>query len=387
MAPRWLFLCLSLTLSACRCVSFDGAVFHCDEGGGCPEGQRCAVDPEPEAGFCIPLGVSPDGGPLPEGVRVLDLVFSNQNNAALDGFVVLVALDSATIDYALVPNPSTDLRFYDPDTNQDLPFQIDTWNPGGESTLWVKVPNIAANSTTDRITLLWGVGAGGQEDPTGHTVFDAWTAVWHLGSGPVANAARAQHAGTRTGGTSDKGKVGGALRWTGPGDQRVTFDSAATLFDGWGAFSLELWIRPDYASVAALGTEGGVLDKGGGLNLGRVFRSNQQAVLQVDMHFTVSPNDSFLGTDLPLQAWTWVVYDFDGQNLVLYVDGVEAARDIYSAVTTLRRGNNPFYLGDNSNALLGALDEVRIAQSSHTADWVRAQHLSMTRAFIRFEPR
>lgn len=383
---RSFLVCLSLLLSSCRCVTFDGAVFRCDETGGCPAGQRCAQPTEPEAGFCIPLNDGVDGG-LPPGVRAVDLVFANQNNGALDGFVVLVALEGATTEAALVANPSTDLRFYDPDTQQNLPFQIDTWNPAGESLLWVLVPNIAANSATDRITLYFGEGAGGQEDPTGHTVFGDYSAVWHLGPGAVSNSANAQFTGTRIGGTTDQGRVGNALRWSGTGDQRVTFDNGAALFDSWGPFSLELWIRPDYASLSALNAEAGVLDKGGGLNLGRVFRANPDAVFQVDMHFRVPPNDSYLGTAVALQQWTWLVYDFDGLNLVLYVNGVEDGRDIYSATTTLRSGTNPFFLGDRSTPLQGAIDEVRIAQRSHDASWMRAQYLSMTRAFVAFQPR
>jgi hypothetical protein len=41
-----------------------------------------------------------------------------------------------------------------------------------------------------------------------------------------------------------------------------------------------------------------------------------------------------------------------------------------------------FYIGSPSQSFAGMLDELRISQIARSLDWIRAQHLSMTRAFV-----
>ena len=107
---------------------------------------------------------------------------------------------------------------------------------------------------------------------------------------------------------------------------------------------------------------------------------------QVDMHFTGSGNDTYQSTKLALHAWTYIAYTFDGQTLTMYADGKEVAVDSFGTVTMLP-GRSPFYLGDTNGPIDGTIDEVRISRSARSADWVRAQHRSMTRRFISFSPR
>jgi hypothetical protein len=99
----------------------------------------------------------------PSGYNHLKLAFAGYTNGmTLTNFPVLIRL-SATVpgfSYAQFVSPSTgaDLRFTD--TNGfEIPFEIDQWNPAGESLVWVQVPYLS--STNDYITAYWGNAADG----------------------------------------------------------------------------------------------------------------------------------------------------------------------------------------------------------------------------------
>ena len=72
------------------------------------------------------------------------LTIDNTGLSALTDFPVLVVLDGTRIRYSTT---GADLRFTDTSATP-LPYEIETWNPAGTSYVWVKVPTIAAGTTT-----------------------------------------------------------------------------------------------------------------------------------------------------------------------------------------------------------------------------------------------
>ena len=112
------------------------------------------------------------------------------NNAAqtenLDNFPVLIVLDPSNIDYGLIEPNGADLRFVDADDATLLSHEIESWNPGGTSYVWVRVPRIDGSSSTDFIYLYYDkTGALDAQDPPG--VWSAgYLAVWHLDDQPIA---------------------------------------------------------------------------------------------------------------------------------------------------------------------------------------------------------
>src|SRR4029077_6186856 len=57
---------------------------------------------------------------------------------------------------------------------RELPFEIDQWNPAGESLVWVQVPSLTAS--TDYITALWGNTADSAMPPC-NTNGAAWSTL------------------------------------------------------------------------------------------------------------------------------------------------------------------------------------------------------------------
>jgi hypothetical protein len=83
--------------------------------------------------------------------------------------------------YGQMSNGSNDLRFTDVSKLTNLNYEIDTWNPGGNSTLWLNVP-LLANSNTS-VYAFWGnENATVPASQTNGSVWDTnvFVAVWHL---------------------------------------------------------------------------------------------------------------------------------------------------------------------------------------------------------------
>src|SRR5206468_1852640 len=69
------------------------------------------------------------------------------------------------------------LRFHDETTDTDLAFEIDHWDPSGESDVWVRVPLIHARSIADRVLVFYGADAAGIDAPA--SVWSDYDLVFH----------------------------------------------------------------------------------------------------------------------------------------------------------------------------------------------------------------
>ncbi|MCB0127370.1 MAG: DUF2341 domain-containing protein, partial [Caldilineaceae bacterium] len=98
----------------------------------------------------------------------------------LDNFPVLFALDATRIDYAQTQGAGQDLLFVDADNQTVLPHEIELWDSGNTSYVWVKVPRIDALSTTDFVWMYYGnAGAADSQQPPSVWSED-YAGVWHL---------------------------------------------------------------------------------------------------------------------------------------------------------------------------------------------------------------
>jgi hypothetical protein len=90
------------------------------------------------------------------------------------------------------------------------------------------------------------------------------------------------------------------------------------------------------------------------------------------------------GIDLDT-AWHWVGASVAGSTGRMYVDGVDRTTD--ASLTALVAGSQSLRIGrESAEFFLGRIDEVRIAPVARSADWMAAQHLSMSDAFVAFGP-
>ncbi|MEM7393885.1 MAG: DUF2341 domain-containing protein, partial [Verrucomicrobiota bacterium] len=187
--------------------------------------------------------------------------FSNYDRVqTLTNFPVLVRFDpTLTNVYSGMASPTGgDLRFTDAGLINELNFEIDTWNPAGQSFVWVQVPALSSN---DCIIAYWG-------NPTdtnlpayavdGSTWSEGFVAVHHL------SESNGTSAGDSTANTLDgnlvnmagteweTGNTGNGLRFDGT-DDHYTMAHISALFPA-NAATMNVWVKLDVATPVANNT-------------------------------------------------------------------------------------------------------------------------------------
>ena len=295
----------------------------------------------------------------------------------LINFPVLVRLDSSRIDYSQTSAQGEDLRFVDADGTL-LAYEIESWNPGGTSIVWVRVPRIDANSDSDYIWLYYGNPAAAEgQDPA--AVWDAtFAGVWHF-NGDLLDSTTNLNDGTDFGSTAASGQFAGARSFDGI-DSYIDVDTDPSL-EITGQLTLEAWIKivdPDQAGAPRV--------------LSKKFNWND-----FGYNLEYKPGDNNLtsvgsgpdwaradGIDLDTN-WHYVAAAIDGATGAMFVDGIDLTTD--SSISPLAANDQPLNIGRRGNGgdyFRGSIDEVRISNVARSADWMAAQYLSMTDTFITF---
>ena len=122
---------------------------------------------------------SVDGPAAPTSPRrlVIDSTASNTLSASR----LYVSLDASTVDYAMVTDPTTQLRFHDETANVDLQFEVNRWNPAGESGVWVKLDSVPPGMLTSTM-MYFGPSANGISKPEQVWGGRASSSTWSRGS-------------------------------------------------------------------------------------------------------------------------------------------------------------------------------------------------------------
>ena len=311
-------------------------------------------------------------------------------SSTLTDFPVLVRLSNATIGgfrYVDFRKPNGgDLRFSDEAGNL-LAHEIDTWDPSGESTVWVKVPSLTAAT---RITAHYGCARPVHAlDPKG-VWSNGYAGVWHLGEGAPTLA---ESSGNSTGFSSSNGAgigygangiVSGAVDFgdTG-GGRRLDADDHDAL-DGFDAFTVETWMYQTRRVTSG--------DRAVGLLAKRNKYDDQMSYYINDngsnLVFSVT-SDGLHGTRKAaellapaLGMWQHVAFVYDsaaasGQCFKGYLEGLFAKAGGQSAGRVFA-GAGGLHLGclglDDNRNFPGRIDEVRISRVARSADWVKASH-------------
>ncbi len=92
----------------------------------------------------------------------------NDGNA-LANYQILITLSPATFDYAEVNPDGSDLRFTDGTKTVFYDYWIETWNPSGDSTIWVKIPSILSGTA---LMYMWYGNSGAVSQSNGSATFD-----------------------------------------------------------------------------------------------------------------------------------------------------------------------------------------------------------------------
>jgi hypothetical protein len=315
------------------------------------------------------------------------LTFDNTAQvSSFEDFKVLVMLDASRVDYSHFEVGGADLRFVDGVTETPIHHEIETWNPAGKSMIWVEVPRIDGGSDTDYLYMYYGNG-GASASGASEQVWDSdFRGVWHLHDDFTDSTINVND-GQNNGSLDAIGVIGDCQEFAGSEFIRIPETASLKIT---GDLTLEAWV---YKPVVDDMT---IVSKHRGPGNLRSFR--------MGVDWTVVPNGPYVnlsetGSYDPaggflehpgseaVDTWQYVAGVHAGSTILLYVDGVLVAQNLASFPTLFDNSENVIIGAEQDGAanwFTGFIDEVRISASARSADWIAAQHQSMTDSFVNY---
>ena len=305
----------------------------------------------------------------------------------LADFPVLVRISESRIQgfsYALCAPGGADISFSsDESGNNRLPFEIDTWNPDGESLVWVKIPSLA-NGTKFYL-------AFSDTSPAANTPASTWKAdysgVWHMreaaGTCTNSTAYGATYNAVPMGNTANSVVfAGGAV-----GAGRTTATAAAK-----GYLSVANYNAIAYGDTF---TVSGWVRLTGCTAYPRLFsRKNSHTDAngwEIEMNSGSTVNFAARGASatsasgaLPQTKdnWVHVALVYNGTSLTVYGNGAKVSST--TSISPATDNGLPMSIGCNANGsetyAQGAFDECRLMDGSASADWVAAEYNQVANA-------
>ena len=324
----------------------------------------------------------------------------------LTDFPVLVRISEARIAFPIyarckVPDGG-DLRFSDA-SGALLSSEVECWNPGGESLVWVKVPSLNADTVI--------TGHFGCSSPDAVTPSDVWSngflGVWHLGAEGSSDQPDSVAGGNSfklitdyadgvRAGTNGVAGLAAAFHQRDDGYGAYRISDTAKKYCGFSKFTVEYWTYQDDHDVGKT-----IGDK----DLRVLFKANAWSAYEAKangkMGFSIrltsdSGTDKYINPDNnaakpPRAAWNHTVTIFDGTDAGSSGGDTTHNRAVYlngNSLTTTATADSPgemiqntstLYLGNNSgtDSYHGIIDEVRLSTVTRSADWVKATYDSI----------
>ena len=328
-----------------------------------------------------------------------NIAFDNSGQSEdLDGFPVLVKLNSSNFDYSKAKPDGTDLRFIDTDDFTQLNYHIEKWNSSGDSFVWIRVPNIPAGSSTDYIWMYYNNSQASDDQDETYTYDPYFMGVWHFnsvnGTYYTPDSTRYGNDGLLGAGFSPnmpsltEGKVANALKFNdsdaGPDDPDYVRVSNSPTIDLTGnQITLEAWINLNSHNS----NNDVVLEKQSDRYILRV--NNISNVYRLVFYYTAGEADSVIGnTNISTNKWYYLSGIYNTTHTCVFIDGSQEnckpeTDDLNSSLLSL----TPAWGGGGAGDFFdGIIDEIRISNTSRSRSWINASYLTMTNQFTIYGP-
>ena len=302
-----------------------------------------------------------------------------EGTATLENFPVLVRLSEGApsgFSYDDCKADGSDVHFQDADGGE-LAFDVDVWDPDGESLVWVKLPAMAAGTA---FSMRYG-GETAFSDNAPESVWSAYGGVWHMNESAATQT-------DRTGNGLDAAAAGGVVVTLadGPVGTAVSKSGAMQTADFFAAgrdytvpsrsYTVSGWYKwPDWSATA----NANPLQKGtweaDSWYLQHKTGQSYSATKHLIMVYKGTVDDArrFAVPDCR-ENWNHLAVVYDGSTMKVYLNGDPAPA--YSVNRTLSPGSQPFTIGSTA----GLADETRVLRAAASADWIAADYAAQTSA-------
>ena len=301
---------------------------------------------------------------------------------AIENFQALVKLsegDAYGFSYAdCVAADGSDLWFEDAEGNL-IPHDIDTWNPDGDSYVWVKIPTLTPNAT---ITMHWGEARTAEQTCTPSDTWSGYVGVWHMNatgttSEPDSTSHGLSAVPLTSGNASTSLNTGAGAVGSGRNVAQSTLfkvSSHSGHLSSASVFTIGGWIKKT--------TDGGQYPRIFVGNPSNSDRTKWEVFAQSDTDVRARGGSTELvassGIDVSASAdWNYLTVVFNGTTASLYNKGVLV---MSGTIGTASQGSY-FTIGapgsTSDRSFVGIFDEVRMYDGVLSADRVAADYATM----------
>lgn len=329
-------------------------------------------------------------------------IFINNTDqaASFDNQQVLVVLNSSNVNYSDFKADGSDMRFvlaaYPGPTYTVLNHEIEKWNYGGTSQIWVRIPTINASSDTGYFYMYYkNPAAPDAQNKTGTwTKANLWS-VWHFNEDPAgaapqyldatANARNGTANGTAKP-TQTTGIIGYAAGLYGADDYiQINQDLSPALGK---SSTLSVWFKTTQTNSVGTVTNSPCLmgsDVGGSgddMFIGYISTSNTNKIGYKAKNGSEAVSEFIINNG----AWRYVTMSRNSATgaVNFYINGVKQT----TSPTTAAGDTAGFFdrIGDNTGAknYNGEVDEMRIYTKVLTDDEVKADYKYMMNTHLLY---
>ncbi len=265
------------------------------------------------------------------------VIFNNYGNNVLSDFPTLIKLNA---DFNYTATDINEIRFFD---NQFLNHEIITWNPGGESLIWVNVPSILS-SKNDLIYIYYNCTDtyGENKDLTWN---DNFKLVSHYQTDLTDSSGNVNSAGGLP--VYENGIIGSAANIS----SVLTIPASASL-NLRGEVTLEVWVRKtvDNSPPKIL--------IGKGRSIYQLEQKGNEVVAFI--------NNQNISTELN-SGWNYIAATYNANTLKLYLDGIIKDQKLIGSV--IPANLIPLEIG---NGVTGLFDEIRVSSIARDSDYFKS---------------
>ena len=308
-------------------------------------------------------------------------VLATIGESTFSDFPVLVRLPaeaSATLHSA----DGTDLFFTD-ENDAELSFEVESFDPSGETLVWVKVPSLSAST---ELTAYFGGAAN--EDNVPADVWSRYAVVVHGGdslANAVAGGPAVSAGSSSVAANADAGKVGGGVRKSEFNSIGVNAEDVASALANTGRFSVSAWFKR--SSGSGKDNNGthvlGASRPGWNVGSGFVWLNEQDKYIAIsapNTHQWSSGNDK-----LAEGVWAHVAFAYEkGVSLTSFFNGAQDNRKT-SGLGNLENTSGPWTFGSYANtasadSFKGDMDELRVFDGVASGDWIALEFATVADA-------